>query len=1091
MADGAGDELALTGQTGGANTTSEAASEQQIMLLQLQLKIAEAEREKQRMELEVQRLQSQRSAEPGEVDSSFAVAAKADEDRRLKFAGLLKGVLAPMPSQEALVPSWFEDVEATLESYEVPREWPIEVVKLAESYDESRKNRPAVVSSTGAPVVNLTAGEAVASSQAKKANWDARIRKQCFKCHATGHIAKQCPTRETTEARLVKGRDRSVIARVAFPQYEKEASQARIGLPKVSKVIGTRGVTLTNAGRTLHARVDSGADITVVRKAACQKYESAGSTIKLTGAFGEQVIAELAYVPLTATEGVPLVSFNPSERGVLCALTDRLVTGVDVLIALEDYDQLLKERVGCEVQEDIEMRGEEVEEEESLDELEHTENALSCAVEAESLEGGNAQTRTTRQQFREAQLADESLREAWAQAWEGTHGMTIRDELLFHQEPIAGHQCCQLVLPSDRRSKGLKMAHDSAWAGHLGERKTLQRIKGSFFWPSITRDVREYCRSCLSCQVRSPARTLDRVPITPLARPETAFQVVNMDCIGPIDPPSARGHRYALCVVDVNTRWPEVVCLRTLIAKATCDALLEIFARLGVPEVVCSDQGTNFTAKVTQQLLSKLGACPRFSTPVHPQSNGLVERWNGTFKSMLFHIVREHGREWDKFVPFLLWAYREVPNVTTGKSPFELMYGRVPVGPLSILQKTWSGDWAVPDTLGVSAEEYLSRLRERLIEANARAEDSTTVEQCRYASRYNLRATDKQFREGQQVLWLEREGEGKLVAKWKGPAKVVRKLRPYSYLIEMEDGTSRSVHANKLRAYHARVGAVGLIFEGDSDFGDIQTSPTQGERNHRIPLAALSHLKPSQRAEVVALVTRHGQVFGDRPGRCTVGMHKIKIKEGAAREPVHPDKVPMSFRKEVERQVQELLAWDLIYPVESPHAYSIVCVSKKDGGLRLCCDYRKLNSITEPDAFPMSPPSELLLQVAKAKYITLIDMLRGYWQIPLDEQAQAITAFVTPVREYAWRTKRELRNFLGLANYYRQYVPEYARIVLPPTNLTNRRTPQQLPWDTEAQSAFENIKDCLKRAASLYAPDPNRSLGHDRKGGLRNHLGIG
>ncbi|KAG0430831.1 hypothetical protein HPB47_022349 [Ixodes persulcatus] len=123
MVDGAGDELALTGQTGGANTTPEAASEQQIMLLQLQLKIAEAVQERQRMELEIQRLQSQRQAESGEVDSSFAVDAKVDEDRRLKFAGLLKGVLAPMPSQEALVPSWFEDVEATLESYEVPREW--------------------------------------------------------------------------------------------------------------------------------------------------------------------------------------------------------------------------------------------------------------------------------------------------------------------------------------------------------------------------------------------------------------------------------------------------------------------------------------------------------------------------------------------------------------------------------------------------------------------------------------------------------------------------------------------------------------------------------------------------------------------------------------------------------------------------------------------------------------------------------------------------------------------------------------------------------------------------------------------------------
>lgn len=127
------------------------------------------------------------------------------------------------------------------------------------------------------------------------------------------------------------------------------------------------------------------------------------------------------------------------------------------------------------------------------------------------------------------------------------------------------------------------------------------------------------------------------------------------------------------------------MCLKTLTAKATCDALLKIFARLGVLETVCSNQGTNFTAKVTQKLLSKLGPCPRFSTLDRPQSNGLDNCWNGTFKSMLFRIVREHGREWDKFVPFLLWAYREVPKVTTGKSPFELMYERVPVGPLSIL----------------------------------------------------------------------------------------------------------------------------------------------------------------------------------------------------------------------------------------------------------------------------------------------------------------------------------------------------------------------------------------------------------------------
>lgn len=243
--------------------------------------------------------------------------------------------------------------------------------------------------------------------------------------------------------------------------------------------------------------------------------------------------------------------------------------------------------------------------------------------------------------------------------------------------------------------------------------------------------------------MKSPTRQIDRVPITPLARPSAPFQTVNMDCIGPMVPPSARGHRYALCVVDLHTRWPEVVCLRSLTAKAACGALLQIFSQHGVPETICSDQGTNFTSKLTQEMLQRLGATPRFSTPDHPQSNGLVERWNGTFKRMLSHIVSEHGREWDRMIPFLLWAYREVPHATTGRSPFELMYGRVPNRPLSILKRTWSGDWEVPESLGMPAAEYLAKLRSSLEEASEGAARQSEVSQKEYVGRYNLRATDK------------------------------------------------------------------------------------------------------------------------------------------------------------------------------------------------------------------------------------------------------------------------------------------------------------------------------------------------------------
>ncbi|KAH6927940.1 hypothetical protein HPB50_009993 [Hyalomma asiaticum] len=108
---------------GQGSGTSDTASEQQLALLQLQLKIAEAETVKQRLILESQRLRAREGAEPNDGGESLSLGGRSEEHRRLKFASLLKGVLAPMPNQEALVPMWFEDVEATLGSCDVPAEW--------------------------------------------------------------------------------------------------------------------------------------------------------------------------------------------------------------------------------------------------------------------------------------------------------------------------------------------------------------------------------------------------------------------------------------------------------------------------------------------------------------------------------------------------------------------------------------------------------------------------------------------------------------------------------------------------------------------------------------------------------------------------------------------------------------------------------------------------------------------------------------------------------------------------------------------------------------------------------------------------------
>jgi len=107
----------------------------------------------------------------------------------------------------------------------------------------------------------------------------------------------------------------------------------------------------------------------------------------------------------------------------------------------------------------------------------------------------------------------------------------------------------------------LRLSHESVCGGHLGKRKTRELIRLSFYWPGLRKSVLTHVQSSCECQLRSKPLITDRVPITPITRADVPFQVINMDCIGPLDPPAAQGHKYCLCVVDSCTRWHSVYML--------------------------------------------------------------------------------------------------------------------------------------------------------------------------------------------------------------------------------------------------------------------------------------------------------------------------------------------------------------------------------------------------------------------------------------------------------------------------------------------------------------------------------------------------
>ena len=129
---------------------------------------------------------------------------------------------------------------------------------------------------------------------------------------------------------------------------------------------------------------------------------------------------------------------------------------------------------------------------------------------------------------------------------------------------------------------------------------------------------------------------------------------------------SRSGNRYVLVICDYAIRFPEAVTMRSVDAENVAEELLKLFACIGVPAEILTDQGYNFTSQLLSELYSMLHIHGIRTTPYHPQMDGLVERFNQTLKAMLRKTAVQERKDWDHLIPYVLFAYREVPQSSTG-----------------------------------------------------------------------------------------------------------------------------------------------------------------------------------------------------------------------------------------------------------------------------------------------------------------------------------------------------------------------------------------------------------------------------------------
>ena len=563
----------------------------------------------------------------------------------------------------------------------------------------------------------------------------------------------------------------------------------------------------------------------------------------------------------------------------------------------------------------------------------------------------------------------------------------------------------QVVVPKEYRKEIVSMAHDLPLGGHLGVNKTVNKILKQFFWPGLRTEVARYCKSCHTCQMVGKYKADPPVaPLQPIPVFGEPFSKVVIDCVGPL-PKTKAGNQYLLTVMCASTRYPEAFPLRNIRAPSITKVLMKFFTTFGLPVEVQSDQGSNFTSGLFQQVLYELGIRQITSSAYHPESQGMLERFHSTLKVMMRTYCFEHERDWDEGIPLLLFAARESVQESLGFSPFEMVFGHRVRGPLNLISEQWSNE-----SVQISLLDYVLRFKERLKKTWEIAHQHLGKSQTRMKTWYDKKSRMRKFKPGDKVLVLFPLQTNPLQARFHGPYEVEKRIGDLDYLVRTPDRRKKSqlCHINMLKAYVERgqpqVAAVGPVVE-DTKLTEYVEEPrvtkdvksmcklSNSEVLERID-EKFTHLKEEEKETMKALVLKYRDIFPDVPRCTTIAEHDVDV--GDAR-PIkqHPYRMNPDKRELAEKEVEYMLKHDIIRPSSSSWSSPCVLVPKPNGSVRFCTDYRKVNAVTKTDVFPIPRVDDCIDRIGNAKYLTKMDLLKGYWCVPLTERGREISAFVT------------------------------------------------------------------------------------------------
>src|SRR3954470_10517443 len=333
------------------------------------------------------------------------------------------------------------------------------------------------------------------------------------------------------------------------------------------------------------------------------------------------------------------------------------------------------------------------------------------------------------------------------------------------------------------RTQILHDHHDAPIAGHQGIERTYEAIHHLFYWPRMNNDVRNYVKSCDSCQRIKASQQVPAGLLQPMPTPAQPWESVSMDFIVQL-PKTKNGHDAIVVFVNMFSKMVHFVPMKS---NATAPDVAQLFFnnvfRLhGLPKVIVSDRDAKFTSKFWQSLFQTLGTKLAMSTAFHPQTDGQTKRTNQTLEDMLRAFTNYRQDNWDSQLAAAEFACNNAPNQSTGLSPFHMTQGRDPWNPYSSLT-------TVPDQVPAAAD-FMTTLSSNIKIAT----DTLTLAKAHQEKNANKSRRDVLFEVGDQVLLNSHHvhlasqalrPSKKLQHRFIGPYPIISKVSPVAYKLAL------------------------------------------------------------------------------------------------------------------------------------------------------------------------------------------------------------------------------------------------------------------------------------------------------------------